>query len=170
MIAEPPRFDPYGLLAALERQRVTYVTIGAFARVIQGTEEVTRGIDIVPSLREENLLRLGEALYDLGADRVDDKELAVSAESLAEEGVLALRSAQGEMKIVPYPEGTRGYDDLRRKATREHIGKGLRPQVASVGDLARMVAALGRETDMPQLLQLRRIAEIDLTRGLGLEV
>ncbi len=40
---EPPKFDPFGLLQALDRHRVTYIVIGAFARVIQGTEEVTRG-------------------------------------------------------------------------------------------------------------------------------
>jgi hypothetical protein len=44
----------------------------------------------------------------------------------------------------------------------------LRPRVASVDDLARMVAALGREQDMPKLLQLRRIAEFELSRGLEL--
>jgi len=62
--------------------------------------------------------------------------------------VLALRTARGEVNVVPEPAGTgRGYDDLRRAATREHVGHGLRPSVASVPDLARMVAALGREAD-----------------------
>ena len=60
------QFDPYAILAALERPRVSYILIGGFARVIQGTEEVTNGLDLVPSLRAENLRRLGlalEALY-----------------------------------------------------------------------------------------------------------
>ena len=50
-----PRFDPYGVLQALDRQRVKYVVVGGFARVLQGTEEITRGIDIVPSARADNL-------------------------------------------------------------------------------------------------------------------
>jgi hypothetical protein len=44
-------FDPYALLGALERRRVAYVVIGAFARVIHGADELTDGLDIVPSLR-----------------------------------------------------------------------------------------------------------------------
>ena len=38
-------FDPYATLEALEGRRVAYVLIGAFARVVQGTEELTRGLD-----------------------------------------------------------------------------------------------------------------------------
>ena len=52
------RFDPYAILAALERHRVSYVLIGGFARVLQGTEELTHGLDFAPSLRAENLRRL----------------------------------------------------------------------------------------------------------------
>lgn len=169
-MAEKPRFDPYELLGALERRRVTYILIGAFARVIQGADEVTEGIDIVPSMRDENVNRLAQALDDLGAERVDGKELETSPEGLGEEPALALRTDHGELRVVPEPAGTRGYDDLRWHATGEHIGKGLRPRVASVDDLARMLAALGREQDMPRLLQLRRLAEIQLDRGLGPEL
>lgn len=167
-MASTARFDPYALLGALERRRVTYVLIGAFARVIQGTEELTWGVDIVPSLREENVARLAQALADLGAERADGGELDVSPEGLDEERVLALRSEHGELKVVAEPAGTRGFDDLRWHASGEHIGKGVRPRVASVDDLARMAAALGREQDMPKLLQLRRIAELELSRGLEL--
>ena len=55
MTVQQRRFDPYGILAALEGQRVAYVLIGGFARVIQGTEELTEGLDLAPSLRPENL-------------------------------------------------------------------------------------------------------------------
>ena len=167
-MADKLRFDPYELLGALERRRVTYILIGAFARVIQGADEVTEGIDVVPSMREENVKRLAQALEDLGAERVDGKELDVSSESLDEAAVLALRTDHGELNVVREPAGTRGYDDLRWHATGEHIGEGLRPRVASVDDLARMLAALGRAQDLPQLLQLRRIAELEVSRGIEL--
>ncbi len=84
--------------------------------------------------------------------------------------MLELRTEAGELKIVPEPAGTRGgYDDLRRAATREPIGRGLRPRVASIGDLARMLAALGREQDIPPLQQLRTLAELErsLLREIG---
>ena len=167
-MADKPRFDPYELLGALERRRVTYILIGGFARVIQGTEEITLGVDVVPSLREENVERLAQALEDLGAERADGRPFDISPATLGEEAVLVLRTDHGELKVVLEPTGTRGYDDLRWHATGEHIGKGLRPRVASVDDLARMVAALGREQDMPKLLQLRYIAGLEVSRGLEL--
>ncbi len=62
-------FDPYEVLQTLERHRVTYVVIGGLGRVIHGSTELTDGIDIVPSTREENLRRLGFALEELNARR-----------------------------------------------------------------------------------------------------
>lgn len=169
MSSEQQPFDPYAILAALERRRVTCIVVGAFARVIQGAEEITHGLDIVPSLRGENLRRLGLALEDLGAERADKKKLVLDETTIRDQPLLELRSTTGELKIVPEPAGTRGgYDDLRRAASREPIGKGLRPSVASTGDLARMLAALDRERDRPRLRQLRQLAE--LQRGLGREL
>ena len=56
-------------------------------------------------------------------------------------------------------------DDLRRAATQESIGKGLRVTVASTADLARILAALGREADMPTLIALRRLQTLEHTVG-----
>jgi len=155
-------FDPYELLGALQRRHVNFVVIGAFARVIHGTGEVTEGIDITPSMREDNVSRLEKALADLDASRVDGKPLDVAD---TREPVIELRTHAGEVKVVPEPAGSRGYDDLRRHASRESLGRGLRPQVASSGDLARMLGALGREEQIKTLLRLRRL--IDLERNLG---
>jgi hypothetical protein len=164
------RFDPFATLEALEGRRVAYVLIGGFARVVQGTEELTRGLDLAPSLRGENLRRLALALDDLDAERVDGKPITLDAATIRDEPVIELRSRGGELKLVPEPVGTRGgYDDLRRAATREPLGRGLRPSVASVGDLARMAAALGREQDMVPLRQLRTLAELDRGRVRGIE-
>ena len=171
MSAKQGPFDPYAMLTALERQRVGYILIGGFARVIQGTEELTHGLDLVPSRRAENLRRLGLALDDVNARPPDGKRPALDRD-LPTHAVLDLRSDAGELKIVPEPVGTRGgYDDLRRAATRQPLGRGLRPSVASIGDLARMLAALGREQDLPPLQQLRTLAELEreLHRGLYIE-
>jgi hypothetical protein len=160
-----PTFDPRGLLATLDRHRVTYVVIGALARALQGADEVTLGVDIVPSTREENLRRLDAALDELDARQPEGTkpDLAGSGEL---DPVIEVTTNRGEMKIVPEPIGTRGYDDLRRAATREPIGQGLRPAVASIGDLSRMLAALGREDDVPKLLDMRRLVELEISRGI----
>ncbi len=163
-------FDPYATLEALESRGVSYVLIGAFARVIQGTEELTRGVDLAPSLRGDNLTRLFLAVDVLDAVRPDDAPVVLDGPTIRDEPVIELRGRGGELKIVPEPAGTRGgYDDLRRAASREPLGRGLRPLVASIGDLARMAAALGRERDMTPLRQLRILADLDCGRVRGIE-
>jgi hypothetical protein len=178
-------FDPRGILAGLARNYASFVLIGALARVIRGTDEVTDGVDICPSLADDNREPLGKALDDLKAQRVDRRRLVLE-EALAQERVIRLRTPMGKLQLVPEPAGTRrGYRDLRRAATREHLGDGLRPEVASVADLARMSAALAhelaqnrgrdaertREQAIRSSRELRRIMEIEmgLQRTLGLE-
>jgi hypothetical protein len=164
------QFDPYGLLQALERRRVTYIVIGALGRVIHGSDEVTDGLDIVPSTREENLQRLGLALDDLNARRVDGRVPRLERD-LTGRSLLELQTDAGELKIVPEPAGTRGYDDLRRRAQREPLGQGLRPSVASLDDHARMLATLAREQDREPLQTIQRVIELErgLQRGLSIE-
>ena len=81
--------------------------------------------------------------------------------------MLELQTDAGELKIVPEPAGTRGYDDLRRAAGREPLGHGVRPSVASLGDHARMLAALSREQDLVPLHTVRRLVELELERSRG---
>lgn len=180
-------FDPRGMLAALDRNLVSYVVIGGVARVLRGADDVTNGLDICPAMRpEENLERLRRALDELEARRADQRRLAVDEEALRGERVVRLRTTRGELELVAEPAGTRrGFEDLRRMATREPIGEGLRPQVASLEDLARMSAALAYElghqtgakaerlhaVEIERSRGLRRImdSELDLQRTLGLE-
>jgi hypothetical protein len=160
----PARFDPYAVLRELERERVTYVVVGALARVIQGSDELTRGTDLTPSLRPQNLERLQRALETLNARRPDGKTLDLAELDPESDRVLELTSDAGEVKIVLEPAGTRGYDDLRIRANRQPIGEGLRPSVAGAGDLVRMLEARGREDDRLALETMQRVLELD--RGL----
>ena len=164
-----PRLDPYGIFRALDRHRVQYVLIGGFARVLQGTEEITRGVDIVPSTRGDNLRRLEAALGEIGAERTDGGELGLAEADGAHQPVVELITDHGEVKVVPTPEGTRGYDDLRRAANREPLGRGVRPPVASIGDLARMASAHDRERYLDQVRQLRRLTALERTRSRVIE-
>jgi hypothetical protein len=141
----------------LDRHRVAFVVIGGLARVIEGTDEITRGVDITPSTKPENLRRLGEALEELGVG-----ETGLDADEPA-----TFVTSHGELRVVPVPAGTRGYDDLRRAAVREPLGQGLRPAVASKGDLARMLSALGRDDDVEKLRQLRRLIELEEMRAIA---
>jgi hypothetical protein len=165
-VTKEPPFDPYALLAALDRERVSYVVVGGFARIVSGSGETTRGLDIVPSLREENLRRLSRALEQL--------EAPLTAEQLASAEPVTASTRAGELRVVREPWGTRGYDDLRRRAGRENLGRGLRPAVASVVDCVRMLEASEREVDADRLVRLRRMMELERQlvpeRGFGIEI
>jgi hypothetical protein len=160
-------FDPYALFAALDRERFGYVVIGGFARVVHGSGEVTDGLDIVPSLREESLRRLGRALDELGASE------AKLAERLAAPELVTVQTRAGELRIVPEPWGPRGYDDLRIRANRENLGRGARPAIASIVDCVRMLDTSEREADTERLLRMRRMMELERQlvprRGLTIE-
>jgi hypothetical protein len=60
-------FDPQAILATLERHRVAFVVIGAFAAVTQGWSEPTGDIDITPDPDVRNLGRLADALREMEA-------------------------------------------------------------------------------------------------------
>ena len=160
-----PAFDPYAILRELESERVGYVMVGALARVIQGSDEVTDGIDLTPSPSQRNLDRLQTALDRLNARRVDGEPLHLTEDTLRRNPTLELRSAAGEIKIVLEPAGTRGYDDLRRRADHQPIGEGLRPAVADSGDLVRMLEALGRDADRLTIETMQRAIELDRGRA-----
>jgi hypothetical protein len=164
---ERPPFDPVGLLGTLQRHQVSYIVVGGLGRVLQGADEITRGVDIVPSPKGGNLERLDAALQDLNARHPDGREVSFQGDVPLDEPVEFVTD-RGELKVILEPVGTRGYDDLRKAATREGIGRGIRPAVASIDDLARMLAALGREEDRTKLQDLRRLAELE--RGLALEL
>jgi hypothetical protein len=168
-MAEADRFDPYALLAALDRHRVAFVVIGALGRVLHGSGEVTDGLDICPSLEPESLRRLDLALEELNA-RTRDGKRALLERELVGRPLLELDTDAGELKVVPEPAGTRGYDDLRRRAERPPIGQGLRPRVASVDDHARMLAVLAREQDRQALQTMQRLIELGHERSRGLSI
>ncbi len=161
-------FDPLSTLGALQRAGATAVLIGGLARVVRGADEVTTGVDICPSPLASTMIRLDAALTDLEAVRRDGRTLIVNEHDLRATPMLELSTRFGELKIVMAPAGApRGYEALRVGATTEHLGHGLRPEVASVGDLIAMAAALGRPQDLERWPMLRRILELEAdTAGL----
>ena len=158
-------FDPRVILAALERNYVDYVIIGGLARVLRGGDEITRGLDVCPSLTADNLERLMQSAHELEARPAAQRQPTLDELASQREEPIALTTRAGELKVIATPAGApSGFGDLRRAATREHLGHGLRPLVASTADLARMAAALHREQDLAHLRGLRRIMELEVER------
>jgi hypothetical protein len=159
------RFDPRAILAALERNYVDYVLIGGLAQVLRGADHLTAGVDICPSFAAGNLEHLSQSAAELSAQRADGKPPELTDAALSMHAVISLLTPAGPLQIIGSPEGApKGYLDLRRAATKEHLGEGVQPMVASVGDLARMAAARGRDQDTHRLAQLRRIMQLEADR------
>jgi hypothetical protein len=155
-------FDPRAILTALQAAGVASVVIGGLARVARGSDELTDGVDICPSLQDANLTRLQTALAEIGAVRSDGHELVLDETHLRAEPVLELSTIHGGLKLVATPAGVpRGFDALRAGASSEHLGDGLRPEIASTGDLVATSAALRRPEDLKRLPSLRRILELE---------
>jgi hypothetical protein len=160
-----PPFDPYAILEALEAKRIGYVVVGAFARVVHGSAETTRGIDIAPSLRDDDLRRLARVIEQLGGRAPDGGP--ITPELLAAGDRTAFATQAGELAVVPTPLGTRGYDGLRVRSNRENLGHGIRPPIASLADCVRMLDASDRPIDQQRIQRVRRMMELErnLARG-----
>ena len=151
-------FDPRSILAALQGGEVQCVLIGGLARVARGADELTDSVDICPSLQPANLSRLDATIAEL----TDGGSDPIGEAGLRAEPVIVVATNFGTLKLIATPAGiARGYDALRGDATTEHLGEGLRPEIASTGDLIAMSAALRRPEDVARLPMLRRILELE---------
>ncbi len=156
--------DPLEILRTLERHGVRYILIGAAAARVAGAPIVTEDVDVTPASNRENLERLAAALSELSARLRSPTEpegvaFPVDAEMLTGADMWTLTTSAGDLDLCFMPAGTRGYDDLRREASRERLGRGLTVTVASLRDVIRSKEAAGRDKDLAQLPLLRRTLE-----------
>ena len=149
-----PSFEPEAILAALEQHRVRYVLIGGIAALARGATLLNEDVDITPAPDLENLERLAAALRDLDARiRVDEPHrslalLPFDSHLLAANEIWNLMTSHGRLDVVLRPSGFEcGFEELRRGATREHIGDRLTVEVASLDNLIRSKEAAGRAKD-----------------------
>ena len=72
--------DAMAVLAAMEREGVSYVMVGSMAMAANGVVRATRDVDFVVASDEENIARLRAALRsvfdDPSIDEIDAEELA----------------------------------------------------------------------------------------------
>lgn len=143
-------FDPYAVLEKLDEAGLEYILVGSLARVLQGVDEIPEELDLViPNgarlASDEAILTF--AMRGVGVDRDGDAWF--------------YRVPGALLRVREVPEGTKGHRDLRRRAERVHLGGGLRPWLASPGDLVRMMEAVGRPGEDELLEALRRIVELE---------
>ena len=163
-VTEPVPYRPDAILEVLERHRVRYVVIGGLAAEIHGSPYITRDVDVTPASNRANFVKLAAALRELEAKlRVPDLdaplEVPLDERSFEQGTTWTYFTKHGNLDIALLPDGTRGYDDLRRGATREHITDSLAVSVASLADVIRSKQAAGREKDRAVLPMLRQVLE-----------
>ncbi len=157
-------YRPDDILEVLERHRVLYVVIGGLAAELRGSPYVTRDIDVTPARTRENFVRLAAALKELDAKlRVPDMdeplEVPLDERSFEQGTTWTYVTKHGYLDVVLLPDGTRGYEDLRRAATREQLTDTVTISVASLADVIRSKEAAGREKDRAVLPILRQVLE-----------
>ncbi len=156
----------------LERHEVRYVVIGGLAAELRGSPYITRDVDVTPARGRHNFAKLAAALRELEAKlRVPGLdypvEVPLDEHSFDQGSTWSYVTKHGYLDIALLPDGTRGYEDLRRGATRERITDTLDVCVAALADVIRSKEAAGREKDRAVLPILRQVLERSRGRGRG---
>lgn len=157
-------YRPDEILEVLERHRVLYVVMGGLAAELRGSPYVTRDVDVTPARTRANFTRLAAALRELDAklripDMEEPLEIPLDARSFEQGTTWTFVTKHGYLDIALRPDGTRGYDDLRRSATREQLTDTVTISVAALADVIRSKEAAGREKDRGVLPILRQVLE-----------
>ena len=157
-------YRPDKILDVRERHRVLCVVIGGLAAQLRGSPYVTRDVDLTPARTRENFARLATALQELHAKlRIPDMDEPLAApldERSFEQGTIwPYETKHGYLDVALRPDGTRGYDDLRRPATSEQLTDTVTIFVAALADVIRSNEAAGREKDRAVLPILRQALE-----------
>jgi hypothetical protein len=129
-----------------------------------GIDIVTRDVDITTATDQANLQRLADALAELHAAiriRAGEPPVPLPADPrlLARAEILNLTTDAGDLDITSRPDGTGGYEDLKRDAHPHPVGQGLQIAIASLQDIIRSKTAAGRAKDLATLPQLRAALE-----------
>jgi len=172
---DEPSYQPDAILEVLERHEVLYIVIGGLAAELRGSPYVTRDVDVTPARTRPNFRRLAAALIELEArlrvPDLDEPLTVILDEHSFEQGTTwTYVTKYGFLDVALLPDGTRGYDDLRRSASRERLTDSLSIMVADLADVIRSKEAAGREKDRAVLPVLRQVLErsrmrTDRTKG-----
>lgn len=177
-MTDPVPYRPDQILEVLERFDVSYVVIGGLAAEIHGSPYITRDVDVTPARNRENFSKLAAALRELDAKlRVPGLEepigIPLDERSFEQGTTWTYVTKHGDLDVALLPDGTLGYEDLRRHATRERLTDNLEVSVAALSDVIRSKEAAGREKDRAVLPALRQVLERSQElkrRGPGIEL
>jgi len=166
---ERPEPGREAILRVLERHGVEYVVIGGAAAQSRGWPEETQDLDVTPERSRENLSRLADAVEELGAGfRVDESRYpdgyrppgGIDARTFRNQICVAFATRHGNLDVVLIPDGTRGYEEIARTATRERMaGTQIVVSVAAAETILHSKATANRQKDRDTLQRMREMLE-----------
>jgi len=152
-----PQLEASAILEVLNRHRVDYVIIGAFAAIAQRVPiPATRDIDLTPDTTVENLTRLSDALRELNARiRVEGINEGLpfdhNATSLGQSTMWNLICKYGEFDLCFFPSAfAGGYRELVVNARQATI-EGIKVPIAHLSNVIASKEAAGRSKDLQML-------------------
>jgi predicted nucleotidyltransferase len=157
--------DPARVFSTLDRHRVDYVTIGAFAVIAHGYVRATADIDLIARQDRANLERLAAAFTDLNARlRGVDADLPeidpTDPDMLANGASFTLETDAGPVDYLNDVPGAGDYAELRARSI-ETAAAGAVVRVVGLDDLIRLKRASGRPQDLRDIANLSPPAEGD---------
>jgi hypothetical protein len=150
-----PPLDAEQILRVLAQHRVDYVLVGGLAVQTHGHVRTTIDVDVVPRPERSNLVRLAEALNELGACVLNSgsEGLAIDAAMLPRATLWQFATQHGAVDVLHDAPGAPPYDELRLRALEIRLGD-LALRVAGRDDLISMKRASGRQVDLDDIAAL----------------
>jgi hypothetical protein len=147
------------LLCRLCDAALDFVIVGGFAEIAYTRVPVTRKLEICAALNQDDVAKLRDASFDLNPrHRKASPQTSFLDGSSADVELqnLYLETDAGALDVLSSIPGVGGFHRVRSRAI-EFTPFGRRCRVMSLDDLIRAREALGRETDIVMLNELRAI-------------
>jgi len=162
------RFLPREILAVLVHHEAEFVVIGGIGAVLHGGELMTRDVDVVYALGDDNLARLAAALHELGAESIQVPGLTTDDLARLLSGAVLWRwhTRFGDLDMMTSTAGaTLGYSGLRQAAVAVTVDD-FDVLVAGLDDLIAMKRTTGRAKDVARLAELEALRTLRAQMGL----
>jgi hypothetical protein len=156
------KFQPRLLLETLVRHHVDFVLIGGMAGTARGSSYVSLDVDVAYERSRANLVRLADALRELGAtlrEAPGDVPFILDPKTLENGANFTFDTRYGPLDILSDPAGAPAYAALRDGAGEPLDVEGFRIRVASLDHLIAMKEAAGRPKDLTMASEYRVISD-----------
>lgn len=140
-------FDPREIFAALERHRVSFVTVGAFALIAHGVIRATGDVDVVPEPSASNRERLVLALADLEGHPDGEPQTPIDVALLSRDANMRFQTRHGQLDLLCAAQYVELYGRLAAGAVRTRAA-GIEVPVVGREDLIFLKAGTGRDRDL----------------------